>query len=245
MDRRSKPGETRARNRGRRARSGRRARHPPHRLPGSRPQRSPEWGMHRARREAMKRAEASRAREFPAARRRSAAAGACALRPPPQTSLLHDLHTIAKIACVPSRLPAAQIRRSSRTTPTAARRAAMARLRGASACGPSFATFAPDRAVRRTTEQARRSREQERTRRQLRIAYLSYSPLRAGVANAVHVMNMCSAFSRNGHETALFARGSGGRRAAPEIFSKYGVSDAFELRLRPSLRVKLVGRLYY
>ena len=79
----------------------------------------------------------------------------------------------------------------------------------------------------------------------MRIAYLSYSPLRAGVANAVHVMNMCSAFSRNGHETALFARGSGGRRAAPEIFSKYGVSDAFELRLRPSLRVKLVGRLYY
>src|SRR5690606_21349752 len=87
--------------------------------------------------------------------------------------------------------------------------------------------------------------KQERARRQLRIAYLSYSPLRAGVANAVHVMNMCSAFSGNGHETALYARGVHSPRADEEIFSKYGVSDTFELRLRPSLRVKLLGRLYY
>jgi len=76
----------------------------------------------------------------------------------------------------------------------------------------------------------------------LRIAYLSYSPLDAGVANAVHVMNMCSAFTRNGHETTLYARGAGKAR---EIFARYGVHDRFELRLRPSMRVKLLGRLGY
>ncbi|HEX6995194.1 MAG TPA: glycosyltransferase [Gammaproteobacteria bacterium] len=79
----------------------------------------------------------------------------------------------------------------------------------------------------------------------MRIAYLSYSPLHAGVANAVHVMNMCAAFRENGHDTALFARGGRARGASNDIFSSYGVSNAFELRLRPSLPVKLVGRLHY
>lgn len=58
-------------------------------------------------------------------------------------------------------------------------------------------------------------------------------------------MNMCSAFTRNGHETALYARGSGGAHAAREIFPRYGVSDRFDLRLRPAMRVKLLGRLGY
>lgn len=79
----------------------------------------------------------------------------------------------------------------------------------------------------------------------LRIAYLSYSPLQAGVANAVHVMNMCSAFAGHGHETVLFARGSSRSSDHSQIFADYGVSNAFELRLRSAPRLKVIGRLSY
>lgn len=80
---------------------------------------------------------------------------------------------------------------------------------------------------------------------QLRIAYLSYSPVDAGVANAVHVMNMCAAFAANGHDTRLFARCGRTRRTAAEIFSRYGVPERFALELRQTLPVKPLGRLHY
>lgn len=79
----------------------------------------------------------------------------------------------------------------------------------------------------------------------MRIAYLSYSPLDAGVANAVHVMNMCAAFAANRHDTMLFARCGRPSRAPTKIFSTYGVSERFELELRHALPVKPFGRLSY
>ena len=71
----------------------------------------------------------------------------------------------------------------------------------------------------------------------MKIAYLSHSPLLSPVANAVHVMKMCSAFADNGHEVTLYARGS--RQTQQDIFAAYGVEKRFRVVL---LSTRAFGR---
>lgn len=83
-----------------------------------------------------------------------------------------------------------------------------------------------------------------KTEKKLKIAYLSHSPLLTHVANAVHVMHMCSAFARNGHDVSLYARGR--RYPQTDLFRSYGIeSGGFEIVLLPKGPLKVVGRLAY
>jgi glycosyltransferase involved in cell wall biosynthesis len=68
----------------------------------------------------------------------------------------------------------------------------------------------------------------------MRIAYLSDSELPSKRANSVHVMHMCNAFSKLGHEVWLFGL-KGGKVSLKEIRLWYGVGD-FGLKLT-SLRI--------
>jgi len=78
----------------------------------------------------------------------------------------------------------------------------------------------------------------------VKIAYLSHSPLRTQVANAIHVMQMCAAFAGLGHEVCLYARGRPGR--TEELFRAYGLEPArFRIALLPRGPWRLVGRSIY
>lgn len=60
----------------------------------------------------------------------------------------------------------------------------------------------------------------------MRIAYLSASLIPSRTANSVHVMKICQAFARAGHQVTLYALGRGDPR---EDFSFYGVEPSFEV----------------
>ena len=78
----------------------------------------------------------------------------------------------------------------------------------------------------------------------MKISYLSNSPLANAPANAVHVMNMCSCFAKNGHRVVLHAQGD--KKKSPGIFfKKYGVDDNFDLQLVRMLRIKFLGAFLY
>ncbi len=65
----------------------------------------------------------------------------------------------------------------------------------------------------------------------LRIAYLSNSVIPSTSANSVHVMKMCSAFSKLGHSVTLVHPADSGaeiRLNPDEIFAWYGVGTPFE-----------------
>jgi glycosyltransferase involved in cell wall biosynthesis len=63
----------------------------------------------------------------------------------------------------------------------------------------------------------------------MRIAYLSNARIPSRVANSVHVMKICQAFARQGHDVTLFGRP--GREAAEDVFGYYGVAPCFSLVL--------------
>lgn len=61
----------------------------------------------------------------------------------------------------------------------------------------------------------------------MKIAYLSNSIIPSRYANSVHVMKMCQAFAKNGHDITLFARF--GQVSMMDDFSRYGVSQCFNI----------------
>src|SRR5262245_65669222 len=69
----------------------------------------------------------------------------------------------------------------------------------------------------------------------LRIAYLSGSKLPSREANSIHVMKMCQAFARLGHEVILLAPdvSAGLEVGVSDIYAFYGVEPCFELRKQP------------
>lgn len=72
----------------------------------------------------------------------------------------------------------------------------------------------------------------------MRLHYLHYAAVPSGAANAVHVMRMCAAFARAGHQVELLCRAPGTPATDAEIFEAYGVAaGAFGLhRLDPGVR---------
>lgn len=61
----------------------------------------------------------------------------------------------------------------------------------------------------------------------VKIAYAAQVPLPSHRAQAVHVMRMCSAFARAGHEVELFTEP--GNTSVPNIFDHYGLPEAFSI----------------
>ena len=66
----------------------------------------------------------------------------------------------------------------------------------------------------------------------MRIHYLSSSYLPSRAANSLHVIKMCGALARAGHEVMLHAMAAGSETDA-DIFSYYGAAQSFGLRLYP------------
>lgn len=80
----------------------------------------------------------------------------------------------------------------------------------------------------------------------MKLAYLSSSKLPSREANSIHVMKMCQAFARLGHEVTLLAPDvrTGLEPGVAEIHSFYGVERCFELRKLPWRSVKGRGWVY-
>ncbi len=84
----------------------------------------------------------------------------------------------------------------------------------------------------------------------MRIAYLSGAHIPSRGANAVHVMRMCQAMARLGHEVTLHARpagenakGTAGSQtiAADDDFAFYGVERCFRIEKQPRPDVRVWG----
>lgn len=74
----------------------------------------------------------------------------------------------------------------------------------------------------------------------MKIVYLSASEVPSHTANSIHVMRMCAAFAKNGHETVLIARSSN-HGPVEHIYDYYGVGNNFELVILPHKRIKGIG----
>ncbi|MDI6448180.1 glycosyltransferase [Anaerobaca lacustris] len=74
----------------------------------------------------------------------------------------------------------------------------------------------------------------------MRIVYLSASSIPSRSANSIHVMRMCEALGKNGHETTLVGK-QYDSRLTEDVYGYYGVERAFELALIPCRRIKGVG----
>lgn len=74
----------------------------------------------------------------------------------------------------------------------------------------------------------------------MKIVYLSASEVPSRTANSIHVMRMCAAFAKCGHETVLVARH---RNHGPleNIYDYYGVDSNFKLVILPYKKIKGTG----
>lgn len=77
----------------------------------------------------------------------------------------------------------------------------------------------------------------------MRLSYLSNSPLSASVANAVHVMNICTCFAESGHEVVLHAKCD--PRDIPELYARYGVPSNFKIKGIAPSRFGRLGMILY
>lgn len=78
----------------------------------------------------------------------------------------------------------------------------------------------------------------------MKIVYIAASPVPSGAANSVHVMKMCQALSRVGHEVSLIApEYNRAQETKPEgdIYARYGISDPFPILRTPRLRPAVLG----
>ena len=79
----------------------------------------------------------------------------------------------------------------------------------------------------------------------MKIAYLSESRIPSRTANSIHVMKMCQALAKGGHEVTLLSPDCG--QQEPEIddlYRFYGVESCFQLTKLPKFNVKGGARIY-
>lgn len=77
----------------------------------------------------------------------------------------------------------------------------------------------------------------------MRIAYVASSRIPSRAANTVHVLNMCAAFTEEGHPVTLIARGDNSRAAT--VFDDYALPSRFELELLPLTSPGVLDRLRF
>ena len=77
----------------------------------------------------------------------------------------------------------------------------------------------------------------------MKISYLSTAAIPSRKANSVHIMKMCAAFAKNGHEVTLYAP-SINNKSNINIFNYYGVDETFCVKrvLYPSF---VFGHYFY
>lgn len=75
----------------------------------------------------------------------------------------------------------------------------------------------------------------------MKIVYLSNSIIPSRTANSVHVMKMCQAFAKNGHEVILIAPDKPSETVT-DLYQFYGVDSCFKIIRKPWLKTK--GRAY-
>ena len=80
----------------------------------------------------------------------------------------------------------------------------------------------------------------------MKIAYLSSSVIPSRTANSIHVMKMCQAFAKNGHEVLLFCAKAKGEQKDGTVneFAYYGVDPVFEIRKLPWPNIKGKAIIY-
>ncbi|WP_028573644.1 glycosyltransferase family 4 protein [Desulfonatronovibrio hydrogenovorans] len=80
----------------------------------------------------------------------------------------------------------------------------------------------------------------------MKIAYLSSSTIPSRTANSIHVMKMCQAFARNGHEVTLLApdKRDDAEPNVPDPYAFYGVDKCFEIIKLPWLPIRGRGHIY-
>ncbi|MFO7875607.1 MAG: glycosyltransferase family 4 protein [Desulfovermiculus sp.] len=76
----------------------------------------------------------------------------------------------------------------------------------------------------------------------MKITYLSSSTIPSRTANSIHVMKMCQAFAKNGHEVVLIApdKKNGLEQGVEDVYDFYGVDKCFKIIKipHPSIRGK-------
>lgn len=77
----------------------------------------------------------------------------------------------------------------------------------------------------------------------MKLVYVANSIVPSRTANSIHIMKMCAAFARNGHDvTLLVPRRPERSRNVPDIFAYYGTDPSFRLRMLPWMGLK--GRAF-
>jgi glycosyltransferase involved in cell wall biosynthesis len=80
----------------------------------------------------------------------------------------------------------------------------------------------------------------------MRIVYAAVSDVPSRFANSVHVMKMCEAFRRLGHDVQLCVPYQKSEEADVGVFEYYGVGDSFQIRRLPApLYPATTGRVAY
>lgn len=65
----------------------------------------------------------------------------------------------------------------------------------------------------------------------MKIMYICFSTIPSRTANSIHVMKMCQAFAKNGHEVVLFAPDlKDTENGVEDVYAFYGVERNFELK---------------
>ncbi|KIH75415.1 Glycosyltransferase involved in cell wall bisynthesis [Geoalkalibacter ferrihydriticus] len=80
----------------------------------------------------------------------------------------------------------------------------------------------------------------------MKIVYISSSAIPSRAANSIHVMKMCQAFAKNGHEVVLLApdRKAEYEPSVGDCYEYYGVEKCFEIVKIPWLPLKGRGYIY-
>ncbi len=78
----------------------------------------------------------------------------------------------------------------------------------------------------------------------MKIVYIAASPVPSGAANSVHVMKMCQALIRAGHDVCLIApeyNRAEDMALEGDIYARYGISEPFPIMRTPHLRPAVLG----
>lgn len=78
---------------------------------------------------------------------------------------------------------------------------------------------------------------------EMKISYLSSSPLENNAANCVHVMQMCQAFANVGYECTLHAVGVAKHKS--HYYEQYGVEKNFNLNILSQSKIKYLGPIIF
>lgn len=80
----------------------------------------------------------------------------------------------------------------------------------------------------------------------MKIVYISSSTIPSRTANSIHVMKMCQAFAKSGHEVFLLTqdRKDELEKNVPDVYAYYGVYNCFEFMKLPCRNLRIAKFIY-